>query len=66
MVDHHDVAPGAKTSLAGAGQHDGPDLVVALPVGEHLGYRVDHRMGQRIDGLRTVEGDQADAVLDSY
>jgi hypothetical protein len=62
----YEVTACAESALAGTVDDDGVNVVIALPVGKHRRHRADHRMGQRIDGLRTVEGDQADAVLDSY
>ncbi len=38
----------------------------ALPFGQGLRDRGDHRVGQRVDRLGPVEGDQADAAVDGY
>src|SRR5262249_8308136 len=66
VIDHHHVTARAQPAVTGAGYHHRADRVVVLPVGEHRRHRGDHRVGQRVDRLRAVEGDQADAVLDSY
>ena len=56
-----DVLPGAK-ALPGAGDHDRPDLL-----GGRLGQRAPecgvHRGGERVVGVRTVEGDRQDGAV---
>ncbi len=66
VMERYEVAACAQAALAGTVDHDGVDVVVAVPVGQHGRHRVDHGMGQRIDGLGPVEGDQADAAVDVY
>ena len=66
VVDRDDVAACAQSAFAGPVDHDGADVVVVLPVGQDPRDRVDHRVGQRVDRLGPVEGDQADTAVDGY
>ena len=66
VIERDEVAAGAEAALAGTVDDDGVDVIVVRPVGQHRRHRVDHRVGQRIDGLGPVEGDQADAAIDVY
>ena len=66
VVKRYEIAAGAESPLTGTVDDDGVDVVAAVPVGQHRRHRVDHRVGQRIDGLGPVEGDQADAAVNVY
>ena len=66
VMEHYEVAACAKSPLACTVDDDGVDVVVAVPVGEHRRHGLHHGVGQRIDRLGPVEGDQADAAVDGY
>jgi hypothetical protein len=53
-----DVGPGDERAVAGAGQHDGPDLVVGPEIGERRGQGGDRLRVQGVEHLRPVDGDR--------
>ncbi|BBX20586.1 hypothetical protein MDUV_54460 [Mycolicibacterium duvalii] len=66
VVDRDDVSAGAQATLTRAGDDDGRHRVVAFPLPQRRVDRRDHRMGQRVDRLGSVERDQSDSVVDLY
>jgi hypothetical protein len=59
VIDRDYVAAGAQAPLAGAGQHHRVHVVVVLPIPQHLVQGGDHRMCQRVDRLRPVQGSES-------
>ncbi len=66
VIDRDDVAARAQAALTGAGRPGRHGCVVALPVVSAGEIVSTIGMGQRIDGLGPVEGDQADAPVHIY
>ena len=48
-----------------AGHHDRAHGVVIGPVRQRPIHRADHAVGQRVDGLRAIEGEESDATVDA-
>ena len=64
------VAPGAggqvgpsREEVSRAGDDDGADVLVGVGVGEGVEQRIEHRVGDGVPGLRTVDRDDSDTPL---
>ena len=66
VIERDDVAARAQAAFACAVDHDGTDVVVAVPVAQHRRYRWTIGWVSELMAFGPVEGDQADAVVDSY
>ena len=65
VVDRHHVAAGAQSAFPGSGEHHRLDRVVAFPSDQHGAQQLHHRLVERVDRLRAIERDEADAAVDT-
>src|SRR5262249_46074528 len=56
------VATRAEGAVAGAGQHDDPDIVIVLGVAHRLEHLLDGFGAERVQHFRAVDRDRRDAV----
>src|SRR3546814_3949996 len=61
--EHADVAARAEAAPFGMVDHHGDDCIVAAPFQKRVGDRLHHAVGQRMDGLGTIEPDAADTAV---
>src|SRR3546814_4109627 len=61
--EHADVAARAEAAPFGMVDHHGDDCIVAAPFQKRVGDRLHHAVGQRMDGLGTIEPDAADPAV---
>src|SRR3546814_5198460 len=53
----------SEAAPVGMVDHHGDDFIVAAPFQKRVGDRLHHAVGQRMDGLGTIEPDAADTAV---